>query len=121
MRTTLILRDDLVEVAKKKAAERKTTLSAIVDEALMMSLHANPFPGDQENVCLPIYSPPRATSVDTGPEEIHELMVAEDMELYGKEDGLPRTRPMGTLQSFVSENGLPGKAGGGCPSCRNRN
>ncbi|MCC5849964.1 MAG: hypothetical protein JJU29_17905 [Verrucomicrobia bacterium] len=85
MRTTLILRDDLIEMAKKKAAERKTTLSAIVDEALMRTLNTHPFNGDVVDVHLPTYAPPRATRLDTNPEEIHELMVAEDLELYGKE------------------------------------
>jgi hypothetical protein len=85
MRTTLILRDDLVEVAKKKAAERKTTLSAIVDEALMRSL--NPArSGDATELQLPTYAPSKATSTDTLPAELHELMVAEDMALYGRGD-----------------------------------
>lgn len=86
MRTTLILRDDLVEVAKKKAAERKTTLSAIVDEALMRSMNREYVSGDKTELHLPTYAPPNATRRDTTPVELHELMVAEDMDLYGQED-----------------------------------
>lgn len=86
MRTTLLLRDDLVEVAKKRAAERKTTLSAIVDEALMRSLSTERLRGDETEVHLPTYAPSKAMPQDTSPAEIHELMVAEDMDLYGMEE-----------------------------------
>ena len=74
MRTTLILRDDLIEAAKKRAAERKTTLSAIVDEALMVAVHADTKKETGPTVDLPTYRPPNPTMLDTSPHDMHDLM-----------------------------------------------
>ena len=83
MRTTLVLRDDLIESAKKRAAERKTTLSAIVDEALMMALKPDAATQSKPMIKLPTYAPQGFKLVDTSAEELSNLLVAEDMEPYG--------------------------------------
>ena len=42
MRTTLVLDDQLIRQAKRRAAERNTTLSAVVNEALREALRDRP-------------------------------------------------------------------------------
>ena len=42
MRTTLVLDDQLIRQAKRRAAERNTTLSAVVNDALRESLRERP-------------------------------------------------------------------------------
>ena len=42
MRTTLVLDDGLLRAAKRRAAERNTTLSAVVNDALRESLREQP-------------------------------------------------------------------------------
>lgn len=42
MRTTLVLDDQLLRQAKRRAAERNTTLSAVVNDALRESLREQP-------------------------------------------------------------------------------
>ncbi len=42
MRTTVVLDDGLVMAAKKRAAESRTTLSAVINEALRDALNSSP-------------------------------------------------------------------------------
>jgi len=82
MRTTLILNDELVAEAKRRAADRRTSLSAVVNEALRKALHATPESGDTVAFSIPTYRPRTASCVDTSPEELHELLAAEDSAPY---------------------------------------
>ena len=52
MKTTLILPDNLVRMLKRRAAERGTTLSAVVAEALRRGLES---PGPTDLPPLPTY------------------------------------------------------------------
>jgi len=52
MKTTLILPDYLVRALKRRAAERRETLSAVVAEALRRGLAA---PTETETPDLPVY------------------------------------------------------------------
>ena len=52
MKTTLILPDNLVRALKRRAADRATTLSEVVAEALRLGLEKQP-PADVEP--LPVY------------------------------------------------------------------
>jgi hypothetical protein len=79
MRTTLVLRDDLVKSAKKRAAELNLTLSAVVDQALMRALMEPPAFQPGTPVHLPTYAPPKSEKKDTRPEELLELMAEEDL------------------------------------------
>jgi hypothetical protein len=83
MRTTLILNDDLVEMAKKKAAERQTSLSALVNEALRASFKESPTTQELVPFHVLTYSPKDMNKVDTSPQAFYDLMVAEDSESYG--------------------------------------
>jgi len=53
MKTTLILPDNLVRALKRRAAERRQTLSAVVAEALRRGLDA---PTDAEIPELPVHT-----------------------------------------------------------------
>lgn len=83
MRTTLILNDDLVQAAKKRAAERQTSLSALVNEALRESLKAPQRQKPQAPYRVATFSPKQTPKVDTSPAEIYDLLVAEDKEPCG--------------------------------------
>ncbi|MGA0369421.1 MAG: CopG family transcriptional regulator [Kiritimatiellia bacterium] len=73
MRTTLDLNDDLVELAKKKAAERKSSLSAVVNEALRASFKQ---PASEEAAPpfrMLTFAPqkaPHEAAVDTSPRDL---------------------------------------------------
>lgn len=83
MRTTLILNDELVEMAKKRAAERQTSLSALVNEALRASFKDTPAKEDLPPFQVLTYSPGDKGKVDTSPQAFYDLMVAEESEPYG--------------------------------------
>ena len=53
MRTTVRLRDDLLERAKKRAAQEGRTLTSLIEEGLMLAL-ARPRTERRERVELPI-------------------------------------------------------------------
>lgn len=84
MRTTLIINDELLAEAKKRAADRKSNVSAIVNEALRMVLKADSESGVERAFQMPTYRPARFEVKDTSPEELDELLVAEEAEAYRK-------------------------------------
>jgi hypothetical protein len=84
MRTTLIINDELLAEAKKRAADRKSNVSAIVNEALRMALKADSEPASERAFQMPTYRPGRFEVKDTSPEELDELLVAEEAEAYRK-------------------------------------
>ena len=53
MRTTVRLRDDLLERAKKRAAQEGRTLTSLIEEGLMLAL-ARPRTERRERIELPI-------------------------------------------------------------------
>ncbi|MEM9025684.1 MAG: hypothetical protein AAGB06_01990 [Verrucomicrobiota bacterium] len=86
MRTTLILNDDLVVRAKKRAAEAQVSLSEWVNAALRESLSVKTGTG-AEALNIPVYSSNTSHSVeDNSPSNFHELLVAEDMTPYSETD-----------------------------------
>jgi hypothetical protein len=84
MRTTLIINDELLAEAKKRAADRKSNVSAIVNEALRMALKTDSGTVSERAFRMPTYSPGRFEVKDTSPEELDELLVAEEAEAYRK-------------------------------------
>jgi hypothetical protein len=54
MRTTLNIDDDLMVRAKIRAAERRTTLTAIIEDALRDALHSEPR-GQRKRIELPTW------------------------------------------------------------------
>ena len=82
MRTTLILNDELVTEAKRRAADRRTSLSAVVNEALRKALHATAESGSATGFSIPTYRPRTGPCLDTPPAELHDLLAAEDSSPY---------------------------------------
>ncbi|MCX6879302.1 MAG: hypothetical protein NTW21_36690 [Verrucomicrobia bacterium] len=82
MRTTLVLKDELIAEAKKRAVERKSNVSEIVNEALIAAFRASPNAGNQVLFQMPCYRPASGQLVKTSPAEFDALLVAEQMEPY---------------------------------------
>lgn len=83
MRTTLVIQDELLAAAKKRAADRKSNVSAIVNEALRAALKADVTDSPRAVFQMPTFSPSGAAGrTDTTPAELDELMVAEDLGDY---------------------------------------
>lgn len=84
MRTTLVINDELLAEAKKRAADRKSNVSEFVNEALRMALKAE---GEAVRPCafqMPTYRPGKARVTDTQPDRLNELLAAEDIGDYGR-------------------------------------
>ena len=82
MRTTLVLKDELMIEAKKRAAERRSNVSAIVNEALMAAFRSSPNAGSLPPFQMPTFRPAADQGAQTSPAEFDELLVAEDFEPY---------------------------------------
>jgi Arc/MetJ family transcription regulator len=82
MRTTLILNDELVAEAKRRAADRQTSLSTVVNDALRKALQSGPEIGESVEFSIPTYRPRKARRLDTSPKELHELVAAEESAPY---------------------------------------
>ncbi len=62
MRTTIRLDDDLLAAAKRRAAERSTTLTRVIEDALRAELARRPADG-RERVRLPAFGDPAETTL----------------------------------------------------------
>ena len=82
MRTTLILNDALFLEAKRRAAERNASISAVVNEALLAAFREPSSPAPGMTFQMPTFAPERADRVHTSPKDMAELMVAEDLSHY---------------------------------------
>lgn len=82
MRTTLILNDALASEARKRAAERNTSVSAIVNEALLKAFRTPSGPDQPQDFKMPTYAPQQATKRHLSPQEMDTLMVADDLTPY---------------------------------------
>ncbi|MCF7675185.1 MAG: hypothetical protein K9M97_07560 [Akkermansiaceae bacterium] len=78
----MILNDELVLEAKRRAAERRSNVSAIVNEALMVAFRPAPNPETPLPFQMPTFRPAGGQPVNTSPTEFAELLVAEEMEPY---------------------------------------
>mgnify|MGYP005848454441 CR=1 FL=1 len=80
MRTTLILNDDLVMEAKKRAASQGLTLSAVVEAALRGALQKNGAECLQEaQFSLPTYRPAKFVPHGLSPAEIYALQADDEL------------------------------------------
>jgi Arc/MetJ family transcription regulator len=79
MRTTLIINDELLKAAKHRAAERKCSVSAIVNEALRTTLGEKRSGGDAPQFQMPKY---RGTGdvIDTPPAAFDALVSQDELE-----------------------------------------
>jgi hypothetical protein len=82
MRTTLVLKDEWIAEARKRAAERKSNVSAIVNEALMIAFRSAPNTETAVLFQMPAFSPVSGQQVNTSPAEFDQLLVAEQMAPY---------------------------------------
>jgi hypothetical protein len=83
MRTTLVLKDELRVEAKKRAAERKSNVSVIVNEALRAAFRSPPPKAVESPLFLmPTFRPATGGSINTSPEEFAELLVAQERKPY---------------------------------------
>jgi hypothetical protein len=55
MKTTLDLNDQLLADAKALAAQQRTSLTRLIEEALQLRLRANAAPANQRRVRLPVF------------------------------------------------------------------
>jgi hypothetical protein len=82
MRTTLILNDALLSEAKRRAAERDASVSAIVNDALLMAFREPVATHPDRAFKMPTFAPDHATKLDLSPAELNTLMVAEELAPY---------------------------------------
>jgi hypothetical protein len=81
-----MINDELLAEAKKRAADRKSSVSAIVNEALRMALKGETAVAVEGTggFQIPTYRPAGYKVVDTSPSRLDELLVAEEAEGYRK-------------------------------------
>ena len=76
------MNDELVAEAKRQAADRRLSLSAVVNEALRKALETPPGAGRAAAFSIPTYRPGNAVIRDTSPEDLHELLGAQERAPY---------------------------------------
>ena len=81
MRTALILNDEVISVAKRRAAERRTTLSAIVDEALRTTLMSGSVVRRATRFHMPVFRG-EGGLVDVSPPDLSRLADEDDFKPY---------------------------------------
>lgn len=82
MRTTLILNDELLDEARRRAAERRISVSALINEALRAGLRSAPAEPGTLAFSMPTFRPASGPRRDTSPEALHDLLAAEDSGPY---------------------------------------
>lgn len=82
MRTTLILNDDVLIEAKRRAAQRGSNVSAVVNEALIAAFRSTDQPAANPSFQMLCYHPEKGVPVQTSPAEMHDLLAAEDLKPY---------------------------------------
>lgn len=84
MRTTISIDDHLLDLARRKARERRTTLGKVVEDALraaLSSARADPPAPPFELVTFHGDGPREGVDLD----RTSALLIAEDVERYGRE------------------------------------
>ncbi|MGJ3241500.1 MAG: CopG family transcriptional regulator [Opitutales bacterium] len=82
MRTTLTINDELLSQAKQLAAQRKSNVSAVVNEALREALKEKRGPNPQ-TYRVPTF-PAKGKAAAISPAAMKDLLAAEDLKPYGK-------------------------------------
>ena len=84
MRTTITIDDDLLEDLKRRAAERGTTVSRLIEDSVRLAA-ARPRGADAKEFELVTYGQGgRFTTLDVNRTSV--LLEAEDVERYGRRD-----------------------------------
>lgn len=81
MRTTVAINDKLAAEAKRLAAERNTTLSEIINEALRERLARSTIPRATEVFRMPVFGV-AADQVDSTPVELSRIDEDEELRPY---------------------------------------
>ena len=84
MRTTLIIKDELLTEAKKRAADSNSSISAVVNEALAQAFQSRQAEAADPAFQMPTFQPVGNSKVYSTPSDFHDLEAAEDMKPYGK-------------------------------------
>jgi len=80
MRTTLVIQDKLFVSAKKLAAEKGSSLSALVEEALRYQVNRSErSPKDRREFRVPVFEG-NGEAVDSMPGDFHEIGDREDLD-----------------------------------------
>ena len=79
MRTTIDLPEPLLQNAKRLAAQRRTTLSQIIADALVIHMHTVPANPDRPFQLHTVGGP---TASDISPQEIKEIIESEEEEYW---------------------------------------
>ena len=82
MRTTLILNDSLVAYAKKTAAEKQSSLSAVVNDALRLSMQQEGRPKKNNKDFRMICYRGNVKKTDTLPSGFAHLQELDDLESF---------------------------------------
>ena len=74
MRTTLVINDELVAAAKRLAADRRTSVSQVVNDALRRELAESVSRVASRPLSLPVYGGAGGGPTDTTPAELDALL-----------------------------------------------
>ena len=77
-----MLKDELIFEARKRAADRKSNVSAIVNESLMIAFRSASHTETAELFQMPAFSHVSGQLVSTSPAEFDQLLVAGQMAHY---------------------------------------
>ena len=82
MRTTIAIDDDLLELAKRRARERRTTLGKVVEDALRAAFSTRPDRAAPPFELVTFRGDGPREGVDL--DQTSALVAAEDVERYGR-------------------------------------
>jgi hypothetical protein len=82
VRTTVAIDDDLLAMAKRRALERRTTLGAVIEDALRVVLFGGKAAGTRPFKLVTFRGDGPVSGVDL--DHTSGLMAAEDEERYGR-------------------------------------
>lgn len=81
MRTTITISDELLADAKRLAADRQSSLSVVISEALRQVIKENRAPATRAKFTIPTYGGDSMAQAIT-PADIAELIAEEDIQSY---------------------------------------
>jgi len=84
MRTTITIDDDLLEDLKRRAAERGTTVSRLIEDSVRLAAATPPAAAPEEFELVTYGQGGRFTTLDVNRTSV--LLEPEDVERYGRRD-----------------------------------
>lgn len=86
-RTTVRLPEGLLELARKKAAAEKTTLTALIERGLREVVYAKPAPAKRRKVKLPVSRAKGGLRAGIDPVNFYEIIEADDIDMLRRTGG----------------------------------